>query len=95
MSEFKSTITNNIVSLRADNNNHNWLQTGSYKLFKQSCYDDIWDMAGKSRPLSAEKAAAISHATGSSTLYFVVPDNLTITKKLAGSSMDQYRIHTE
>ena len=43
MSEFRSTITKNLVSLRADNN-HNWLQTGSKKLYKQSCYDDIWDI---------------------------------------------------
>lgn len=48
--------------------------------------------AGKSRPLSAPYAAAITAATGSSNLYFVVPDEVTITKKLEGSDMDQYRI---
>lgn len=48
--------------------------------------------AGKSRPLSALNVAAITAATGNSSLYFVVPDEVTITKKLAGSNMNQYRI---
>jgi hypothetical protein len=48
--------------------------------------------AGKSRPLSAEKADAIKTATGSNDLVFVVPDCLTMTKQLPGASLKQYRI---
>ena len=49
-------------------------------------------IAGKSQPLPVPNAAAITAATGSSDLYIVVPDEVTITKKLAGSNMNQYRI---
>lgn len=48
--------------------------------------------AGKSRPLSTDKADAIATATGSNCLIFVVPDLVTMTKKLPGASLTQYRI---
>jgi len=43
MDKFRPTTTNNIVSLTEDSN-HTWIKTGSKKLLKQSCYDDIWDI---------------------------------------------------
>lgn len=48
--------------------------------------------AGKSRPLATDKATAIATATGSNTLIFVVPDLVTMTKKLPGANLQQYRI---
>ena len=46
--------------------------------------------AGKSRPLSADKSAYLTAATGSNILDFIVPDKVTIAKKLAGSYLGQF-----
>lgn len=49
--------------------------------------------AGRSRPLSTDKAIAIASVTGSTDLYFIVPDEITITKKLPGpADWHQYRV---
>jgi hypothetical protein len=48
--------------------------------------------AGKSKPLSADKADAIITATSNTRLFFIVPNVVTMTKKLAGSNMVQYRV---
>jgi hypothetical protein len=48
--------------------------------------------AGKSRPLSADKSAAIVTATGSNRLLFIVPDLVTMTKQAAGANLEQYRV---
>jgi len=42
--------------------------------------------AGRSHPLSIDSANAIASITGSTDLYFIVPDELTVTKKLQGPS---------
>ena len=50
--------------------------------------------AGNSRPLAVSYAESISALAGSTDLYFVVPDEFTMTKKLPGlsSRWKQYRI---
>lgn len=48
--------------------------------------------AGKSKALSADKAAAIVTATSNNRLFFILPNMVTMTKNLAGSNMVQYRV---
>jgi RHS (Retrotransposon Hot Spot) family protein len=49
--------------------------------------------AGRSRPLASDKAARIAEATGSTDLYFIVPDEMFMPKRLSGvNSWSQYRI---
>ena len=48
---------------------------------------------GRSRPLATDKAASVSAATGSTDIYFIVPDGVTMTKKLPGvDGWHQYRV---
>ena len=43
--------------------------------------------------MATDKAALISTATGSTDMYFIVPDDVTMTKKLAGiDGWHQYRV---
>lgn len=49
--------------------------------------------AGRNRPLATDKAASIASATGSTDLYFIVPDEFTMTKELQGvDGWRQYRV---
>lgn len=49
--------------------------------------------AGRSRPVATDKAASIAAATGNTDMYFIVPDDVTLTKKLAGlDGWRQYRV---
>jgi hypothetical protein len=47
---------------------------------------------GRSRPLATDKATAITTATGSNKLVFVVPDVVSMTEELPGANLQQYRI---
>lgn len=49
--------------------------------------------AGRSRSLSTENAKAVASATGSEDLYFIVPDEVTMHKRLEGANnLRQYSV---
>ena len=47
--------------------------------------------AGRSRPLATDRARSIETATGCNEMYFIVPDDITMTRKLPGVDWRQYR----